>query len=260
MKRIIAILPDFISIGFNSFSLKTEEEQFWNWFIKNQEKLYSDEIRSDLKTKLNKELSNRLKRFGSSIKGILKVKNTNGIKELIISAQGVEEFFPKIARLVNNSPTLNNWKFTALIQRTSIELLIKFRYPQATHQAVLVNKNIKCRPLDIVFGFEDIRFTYTEVSNRLNLDVFIPSYNGDEHKYRIKRLLDDLLGEYDFAIEIGVINCISLKEGDEAMGYPIGHLRTVVDQRKLERKKRDYPPVINMVNTHPLHKECKSFL
>lgn len=91
-----------------------KEKRFWKWFTKNNSKfLFINEVEPDIKEQLLDEFLQELHRVNSGLYFQIGGHPDNKKVELIISAEGVREFFPAVELLIAEAPELDNWEFIA---------------------------------------------------------------------------------------------------------------------------------------------------
>jgi len=251
MKSKICILGlFFLPFVFGSLRAQTTEDRFWNWFVKNQDIYYSQTFKRidnisgykdyNERNKNYKRLSDKLSQIDPYLIPVFRPVDTNGIKELLISANGYKPTFPKIIKLIRKSPKLKNWKITAFEQR-NLNDSIKVGYASKERAVVVIDKDtLQGGYISIQIGYEDVFFKYSNQSKELDLNIYVRNYEEGLIKHgrknAVKKLLKNLLGEYDLEMEIDWINYIKLDENNMNGLYPIIRLRELIDKRKLERK------------------------
>jgi hypothetical protein len=118
MKSTMKTFALILLIGTLMFSCssKEKEEDFWNWFSSNQERIYKfennrEEIFDELQGKLIEIDSNLVFEFGEIQK--------DSTRELIISADGIIASFPEVIKLVEKAPKFKKLQIKAFRQRNS---------------------------------------------------------------------------------------------------------------------------------------------
>jgi hypothetical protein len=181
------VLPHSLLLAISIFGFQTSratpEQTFWKWFEANDNMLYEFEKDQDrtfekLKAQLNKINPNLTFEFGP---------RQNGVREFVISADGIKAAFPAVKSLFAAAPSLPHWKF------------IEFR-PRR-------------EPMDISFGDTTIKGDSVKVKmeragDLVDLDVYVPGYSQAAHKAyfgAVFLMLDQALGEYDVETRVGRI-------------------------------------------------------
>jgi hypothetical protein len=200
MNKIIPIIILVIPM-FNLFSQNTSSKKFWNWFEKNEDRLFNFEkeqnkIFNELKAQLDKIDSNLVFEF-SSIQ--------NGKREFVISADGHKQSFPSVERLHSDAPKLNRWIFIPFRPRR--EALDEVEY-----------QGIKIR-------LKEIAFELNPNQNKIDIVLYIKNYyeiNRDIYVAILFHFLDAILGEYDVEMKVGRID---LKSSEEISNFNDHNIR-----------------------------------
>lgn len=120
---------------------------------------------------------------------------TDGLQELIISADGIREFFPAVTRLVAAAPELTGLK------------IIAFRPPKGTDLTIELG--------DFKLAADDIWFLSKPDRERIGLFLFIKGLSGQNEKKAKQAsfiLLDAALGEYVVETMVGFVEWRNLPE------------------------------------------------
>jgi len=194
------------------FERKAKEQDFWDWFSKNANAYFHFEknqnvLFTTLKTKLNRINPDLVFEFGP-----IKDDET---RELIISADGIKTAFPIITNLVNQAPTLKNWKFIA------------FRQPRA--EVTQINYQ------NLLVRFDDIFFRYSKDNGKIGLELNIRGFNDSpEWTPVVFIILDNVLGEYQTEMSLSYINKKKLNEAELGSLFPIRALPGVIEDYQSE--------------------------
>jgi hypothetical protein len=133
-----------------------------------------------------------------------------GIREFVISADGIESAFPFVNDLVSSAPQLKNWK------------VIAFRQPRKNVTQV------KYKGLSI--DTNDVFFRYAKINGKIDLELHMKSfYESAEWSAGTFLLLDTILGEYYTALRIGAIEKRTLDENEVSDLHPIRCLAQIVE-------------------------------
>lgn len=194
------------------FKKKNPEEEFWNWFIKNQD-IYYDEIENlSIRENIFDNLSAKLRKINPDLVFEFSPKHENGIREFTISADGIKEMFPTVEKLVEKAPKLKNWKFNAFRQR-------------------ILGDDFEIQYGDLNIAYSDIYFRSENDNGKLGVELHIKNYNGKgQTQNAIYILLDGLIGEYDVTTKIGWIEWVKLDESNLEKLKPIIELRELIDK------------------------------
>lgn len=183
------------------------QEDFWKWFVQNQESLLDFEADPerifDLLAAALQEVDPHLTfEFGPK----------EAKREFVISAGGIKGSFPAVASLVSAAPTLPRWRVTAFRPRRTPLNTITFRDKQA-------------RP-------EDVQFSLLNNGKIVGIRLFIPSFREDDADWKQigYLLLDDALGEYDVESRIGLLKMYSPDASTTEKRYAFVDLPRIFDQ------------------------------
>jgi hypothetical protein len=166
--------------------------------VDNQEELF-DLIQEQLQ-KINKELV-----FEFSAK-----PDKNGIREMVISADGIKELIPNVLKLINLAPSINNWKFTAFRQR---------------------EENIEINFKGYIFSNDTVFFSYefSPDQQQIGIYLFVEKYD-EEMMGALFLLLDSLLGEYVVMTKVGFIEFGDIANSNFEQLLPLSRLHDLVNQ------------------------------
>jgi hypothetical protein len=197
---------------FGLFSIKTREERFWDWFAKKGQYYYTAGKPDE---NIDNELRKRLLRINKGLLILVTQNNTNGNQELLISANGKKSLIPDVRKIIDKAPKIDSWTFTSFIPRMPEECW------KASHK-------------EISFSYTDIFFRYEENPDHglvleLNIRNYEPSFMS---RNMIFMLLFTLLGEYDVASKVWLIDCKSLDESKIDSLQPIKELLNIIDKVK----------------------------
>lgn len=161
------------------FRRPTSEQRFWNWFLHNERHLFETDRASGL-LRLQKRLHHVNKGLTFEIGEALK----NGKKRLYLSADGIRELFPVVAKLVEAAPELNYWELHTL--------------RAAKEGPFIVEVN------SLVLDARKVSIDYKLKNGRLFLDIFLERevLNHPSLSMALYLLLDAILGEYDAATKV----------------------------------------------------------
>lgn len=193
---------------------------FWNWFMKNNEPYLSlDELQEDEAEELMSAFMDELNKYSEELYFQIGGE-PNKTTELIITAEGNIEYFDKVEELVNAAPVIDNWE------------VIAFKQAIAGH-SVSDWGSFKINSEDLYF------IPLTNIKDiRLNIQIFVKGYEAIEHFEEagsaVLVILDSILGEKNFALNIGEVEILPLKESDKV--YPIldlpGYLENYMQEKK----------------------------
>lgn len=194
------------------FSKKSKQETFWDWFSKNNKTYFYFEQNQDvlflnLKRELNKIHKDLVFEFSPILEG--------GIREFVISADGIKSIFPIVLDLVSKAPKLNNWK------------IIAFRQPRAGITQINYD--------NLVIKFEDVFFRFAKDNGLIALELNIRGfYEAPEWAGATFILLDSILGEYHTEMSLSRIDKRPLNEAELSNLFPITALPQIIESYYLE--------------------------
>jgi hypothetical protein len=194
-----------IIMGFSLFTgcaKKSPEAEFWAWFDKNQDRLFSFERDQErtfdaLNTAMHRVHSDLTFEFGPV---------ENGKREFVISADGLKPAFPAVESLYAAAPALPRWIF------------IKFR-PRRTPMELQIG-DLKIRPADVEVSVE-------ADGSKAGFTVFVRGYDEVKKKQYSQAafiMLDQAVGEYDMETKVGFIE---VKPFDHGSAYKRHTLETL---------------------------------
>jgi len=201
-------------MAFFSFKKENKEDKFWNWFIKNEEYIYKNVDNLELRDAIFDNITEHFQEIDENLTFEFSPIHENGIREFSISADGIEESFSVVNKMISKSPKLKNWQFYSFRQRIpGDELSINYG--------------------DYKIGYHDIYFTYSTDNDELGIELFARNFDDSgEMKNAIYILLDGLIGEYDVTVNINWIEWKKLEEENIQNLQPLINLRKVIDHRK----------------------------
>lgn len=187
------------------------EKDFWIWFIKNEERIFSYE--KDQESIFN-ELSNQLFNVNQYLVFELSSVLGDGKRDFIISADGMISAFAAVERLYSRAPALKNWN------------IIKFRPKRTpTDHLQIGDKNI---------NLDDVYFTVSKSEKPYKVDVQLLFRYFEESERNVFSqvsflLLDQALGEYDTEMKIGFVDCESTDSACFVQSQPFKKLQDNFD-------------------------------
>jgi hypothetical protein len=196
--------------------MKTAEE-FWDWFQKNNHPyLFVNEVENAEKERLLDLFMEQLHEFCDHLYFEMG-GNPDEDQELIISAEGIATYFPKVEELVSKVPAIPGWKVTA------------FRQPK--------NEHFKTGYNGLVFDPQKIYFMPLENSNEpqlLGIRVMVPGYeerSKNDFLAGTYLMLDSLIGEKSVTLDIDYLDINVLGEQQEGI-VPVTQLAAYISWKK----------------------------
>ncbi|WP_330745916.1 hypothetical protein [Chryseobacterium sp. CP-77] len=194
--------------------MKNLEEKFWLWFSENHGHIYSNIGDTSFQKEIFESINVQLNKIDENLTFEFSPIRENGVREFSISADGMEESFPNVRKLIKLSPNLENWKFNAFRQR-------------------MPNDNYVINYDGYTIGYDDIYYRYSTSNNELGIELNIRNYDeSGKMQNAIYILLDGLLGEYDVTMTIDWIDWKKLDENEMKSLQKLVKLRDLVDAWK----------------------------
>lgn len=162
---------------------QTPQHLFWRWFQANETRLFDSEkdqerVFDELRAQLHKVNPGLTFQFGPK---------EAGVREFVISADGIKEVFPAVISLADSAPALPRWR------------VIKFRPRHGPGPITLEGLKIST---------EQVEFTIEPDDAKAGLTLFIDGYKETEHERYASvafLMLDQSLGEYDVETKVGFV-------------------------------------------------------
>ena len=172
-------------------------QNFWRWFENNLEILNRFEPGMD---DVLDSISSALSEYNPNLAFEIS-EPINGIREFIISADGVAKEFPSVIELYEAKPDLSGWTITAFRPRMSLEYSIRFG------------------PLDL--NPDELWIYWRESEGYFDLIIYFPDFNEEDKNIFVNAayiLLDMAIGEYYVATGIRYIDHQLLPENPSGSG------------------------------------------
>ena len=170
---------------------------FWLWFENNLSRLNDFE---DHQAELLEELNERLREVDEGLAFEISRLNSEGIRDLVISADGMKETFPAVLALIESSPDLPEWTFTPFRQRIDVsEFGLRFG--------------------DRELRASDFYFWLQTEDGAIDLIVYVPGLTEENREELTGAgfiLLDMTLGEFDVTLNLRYIDFQPRPEDPEA--------------------------------------------
>lgn len=189
-------------------TVTTLERAFWDWFAANEGRLFAFE-RDEERT--FDELFEQLQQVDPHL-GFACGPVEQGRREFIITVDGRMEAFPAVTSLFHAAPVLAQWKVVAFRPRTCPLAAITF--DGLTLQA------------------NDVFFTARPQQGLVRLGIYLPGQLSADRTAVMPfvcYMLNGILGEYDFATRIGIIDLRPASLAQDAGAQPLNELPQAVD-------------------------------
>jgi hypothetical protein len=186
-------------------------EEFWHWFKKE---------RSQYEVVPDSGYAERLDVIITHLNPITEglavevSKETHGIRELIISADGDKDKFSVVEAIVQGAPAIPGWKAVAFRQKASEEFILTYQNLRLSPAEMLFHPIIEGDSLDLIIYADSI-------NNKSRDDVV---------KYGLITL-DNVLGEYAATIKVRGYDFQDKQDiGDEKQVYKLDELPAFVNR------------------------------
>lgn len=195
-------------------------QQFWDWFSANNSRfLFITDVSEQEREIFMNELVQHLHNYCGQLYFQVGGQPGNKKMELIISAEGLAEYFPKVEALVDAAPAYDNWAIVKFKQPQGPELVAQYGGrdfdPKKTMYIPLHNKN---KP------------------NAIGIHVCYPDYSEEEKSLFVGGtylMLDTILGEKSTTLDIEYMDVIKTPANITEMGFGyLSVLKEYVDKIK----------------------------
>lgn len=198
----------------------SSNEDFWNWFIKNERSFFNTiKKQSNIDKDFFDKISPKLKELKDGFFYLAGMIDENTV-EFVLTADGTVKNFVFVEQLVKAAPQIEGWQFTAL-------------------KAPLEDDEFGIKMSGYKFNTENIHFYSNDNPDRPDeIDVSI-IYEGLNEKNRstvsngVFIFLDNYLGEINFATIIDNITVIGENEAQKEL-IPINKLKSFLIWREKE--------------------------
>lgn len=196
----------------------TNEAVFWKWFGANAGRFENFERDQEV---LMDELSEALNTYQSGVVFEIGAKQ-DGVREFVISADGLENLFPAVTTLAKAAPKLRGWTIIAFRPRMDdyAQFTLNYHGRKFDPKEIWFYSRIKDGDFDVIF--------------------YHPAYRDEDRDVIISGtyiLLDMALGEYDVVTGIHQLDHQLLSADPKADGLrPFSEFRFVFDEYKTQTK------------------------
>lgn len=194
----------------------TTLRQFWHWFKQNEDMVFHFERNQE----------HALDSFAAALAGVSPNLTfeigpaKNGIRDLVISADGIKSAFPFVEALVAAAPALPRWELIAFRPRRKLGMGVS-----------LAGRRVKP---------EDVEFCLLSNGLELGVYLFLPDYSEEEKRIWGQigyLLLDEALGEYDVETKLGPIKFFHASAYPDSARRPLPDLPELFDERYAALKR-----------------------
>jgi len=172
-------------------------QEFWRWFEKNLDTL--NKFEPEMEDVLD-SVSEALRAYNPNLAYEIS-QPSNGVREFVISAEGVIDEFKSVIDLYEARPELNGWEIIAFRPRMPLDYSINF-------------SGLELDP-------KDLWIYWREEEGNFDLIIYFPHYNEEQGNTFVEAayiLLDMAIGEYYVAAGIRYIDHQKLPENPEENG------------------------------------------
>jgi hypothetical protein len=193
---------------------------FWDWFQKNhQQYLFVNQVDAQEKDRLLGEFVQQLHQYHEHLFPLIGGHPDAKKTELIISAEGIKEYFPAVEQLVAAAPEMQDWEFIA------------FKPPMG-HGFSIEYGGKEFDPEKIIF----IPLKNDQYPNSIGIHICYPDYQDAERNIFVGGtylILDTILGERSTTLDIDYLDVVKTPADASKYGYrPLSKLKEYIDQKK----------------------------
>ncbi len=190
-------------------SNKAKINPFWDWFTANSNKfLFVNDIEETEREKLFDDFILHLHAYCDKLFFQMGGHPDAKKMELIITAEGLSQYFPNVEELVDAAPTLDNWEF------------IKFKQPHGPG-VITKYRDIDFDPNKTIY----IQLVNEQAPNEVGIHVCYADFDEEQKDIFVGGtylMLDTLLGEKSTTLDISYLDII--KTPANITEYDFGHL------------------------------------
>jgi len=199
--------------------------KFWKWFAANNHSyLFLNEVDEQEKERIIDDLLVHLHHYSEHLFFEIGGLPGDDRMELVITAEGVHEYFPKVEELADAAPELPRWK------------VVKFKQPNGPG-FTLEYHGKKFNPDTILF----VPLHSEDNPESIGLRVCYPDYTEEEKNIYLNGtyiIIDSLIGEQSAVLDIDYLEVAALPDDVEEGDYP---MLSTLGQLIKERKHFKYP-------------------
>ena len=200
--------------------LNKKAANFWNWFSANQNKFsFINEVEEAERDNLLDEFITVLHQFNENIYFEIGGHPDEDKKELIITAEGVVDYFPEVEKLVEAAPEFEQWE------------VIAFKPP--------MGEGFKTNYAGIEFDPEKIIFIPLENEEQpdaIGINVCYPDFDESDREVLMEGtylMLDTIIGEKSTTLDINYLEISQTPENIADLNFL--HCSEIADY--IEEKK-----------------------
>lgn len=198
-------------------------EEFWNWFQENSEKYMAlNNLPSEEAVALVKEINERIKVCSSGL--FVELSTSKTPAELIVTPQGIKQYFSQAYEVVGQAPSIEGW--TVFAGKQALGKGYNFQLGEFT-----------VKPDEVTFMPLGSDEHPDDIAIRLYHKAYVPE-EGEQKNALITGLysiLDTMLGEESSTFDFQYIDFDDMPHPKEK-DYPLGNLASYVEHKKSTRK------------------------
>ncbi|HEY4325434.1 MAG TPA: hypothetical protein VGN20_15670 [Mucilaginibacter sp.] len=178
---------------------------FWKWFEENNHAfLFTNEVDDDVKEQLLTDFLSELHKYNDKL--YFQIGGLPGQdQELIITAEGDSEQFESVEKLIDGAPKIQNWVFISFIQPVDDDNTINYEGIELTRS------DLWFMPLDSKAN-----------PSSIGIRICVPNYEvlktNDWLDNAVYKMIDTVLGEKSFALDIDYLDIAELPDNPEEKG------------------------------------------
>lgn len=186
-------------------TMNNSPTQFWNWFSENNKPyLFIHQVDLDERERLLDDLMKELHKYCDELFFEMG-GHPDDVQELIITAEGNKKNFAKVEDLVDAAPEIQGWKIIAFIPPRDADFEINF-------------EGVLLKPSEMWF----FPLQNEKDLSKAGIRVFIKNYELLKEKSfftsALYKVLDVILGEKSFALDLDYVDADDLSDEPEEMG------------------------------------------
>ncbi|MDQ3491034.1 MAG: hypothetical protein M3449_08215 [Acidobacteriota bacterium] len=167
---------------FNIFKKKDPIEKFWRWFVDNKAKFETDPNKEPVPDLDPILVRLRMVSNGLSVEVS---RELNGVRDLVISANGDKSKFLFVQKIVDRAPVIDGWTVTQFRQRANIAFVLETESIRLATDEMYFEPLLEENEVDLIVYAKDVKDLDNDVLNHFGLIV-----------------IDNVLGEYDSVMKV----------------------------------------------------------
>jgi hypothetical protein len=186
--------------------MKQSPQQFWKWFEQNNKAyLFLNDIDGESKEQLLNNLLEQLHEYCDNLYFEVGGQPDED-QELIITAEGDTEFFEQVETLISAAPNIPNWTFIPFIPPREVDFKMNY-------------EDVELKPSEMWF----LPLELMDKPKAIGIKVCTGNYelvkNSKWLRPAVYKVLDTILGEKSFALDIDHVSLGELPDEPEENGF-----------------------------------------